>query len=106
MALVREFCGYLLGVAMCLMALALSGLAWLGLENEFGWQYALGAVVAGGIVRINVALPVGLFLYASNLWGWPMPQALAFATPGLVLVIPSFAVHLFTIVVGNPARRA
>lgn len=106
MALVREFCGYLLGVAMCLMALAFCGFAWLGLEHEFGWQYALAAVVAGGVVRINVALPVGLFLYAGNFWGWPIAPALAFSAPGLVLVLPSFAIGLFTTIVGNPARRA
>lgn len=105
MALVREFCGYLLGVALVLIALALCGLAWIGMEAEFGWQLALAAVVAGALVRVNAALPVGLFLYAGHAWGWELPAAVVFSLPGLLLVLPSAAVGLFSAIVGNPATR-
>ena len=39
----REFFGYALGLAFCIAALALCGLAWIGLEDMFGWRWALGA---------------------------------------------------------------
>ncbi len=103
--LVREFCGYLMGVAFCMIALALCGLGWLGMESEFGWKWALAAVVAGAVVRVNAALPIGLFLYASNVWDWPMPQALAFSAPGLILLLPSLATSIFVVLVGRPATR-
>lgn len=105
MALVREFCGYLLAVALVLIALALCGLAWIGLDAEFGWQVALAAVVAGAVIRVNAALPIGLFLYAGHAWGWDITAAVMFSLPGLMLVLPSTAVNLFTTIVGNPAAR-
>ncbi len=102
---VREFCGYLLGGALCIAALALCGLAWLGLEAELGWQWALAAVVVGAVARINVALPVGLYLYAGIFWGWPMAQALAFSAPGLLLVLPALGFGLLGLVVGRATAR-
>jgi thiamine transporter ThiT len=105
LSLFREFFGYLLGMAFCVLAVAACGLAWLGLEAEFGWQWALGAVVVGVIFRINIALPVGMFFYASHAWAWPLPQALAFSAPGLLLVLPTLAISLFAMLIGRPAAR-
>lgn len=105
MALLREFCGYLLGVALVLIALALCGLAWIGMEAEFGWQLALAAVVAGAVVRVNAALPLGLFLYASHAWNWELTAAVVFSLPGLLLVLPSTAIALFSAIIGSPITR-
>lgn len=102
---VRDIFGYLLGLAFCIGGLVLCGLAWAGLQNEFGWQIALGAVVLSLLIRINFPLIVGLFLYASNIWGWSTIESVAFAAPGLLLLLPSVATEVFTILVGSTARR-
>ena len=67
---VREFLGYVLGLAFCIAALALCGLAWLGLEDMFGWRWALGGVVVALMVRLNIPVLVGLYFYALNILGW------------------------------------
>ncbi len=101
----REFCGYLLGFAFCLAALALCGVAWIGLENQFGWQYSLIGIVACLAIRINFPLLVGLFFYATNVMAWGQLEAVAFASPGLLLLVPSIAAEIFSILLGVTARR-
>ncbi|MGL4541516.1 MAG: hypothetical protein ACRCUI_03285, partial [Polymorphobacter sp.] len=58
---IREFFGYALGLAFCIAALALCGLAWLGLEDMFGWRWALAGVVVCLLARVNVPVLVGLY---------------------------------------------
>ncbi|WP_188761275.1 hypothetical protein [Sandarakinorhabdus glacialis] len=101
----KEFCGYLLGVAFCLMAIALCAAAWVGLEDQFGWRLALGGVALSLLIRINFPLIVGLYLYASNVWGWGMPESITFALPGFLLFMPSIAVEVFGTLVSVAARR-
>jgi hypothetical protein len=101
----REFVGYMLGLAFCIAALTLCGLAWLGLENMFGWRWALGGVVICLVARVNVPVLVGLYLYALNVLGWSQAESFAFALPGLLIIVPSMAVEVFTVLVGSAARR-
>jgi hypothetical protein len=102
---VREFFGYVLGLAFCIAALALCGLAWLGLDDQFGWRWALGGVVLCLMVRVNIPVLVGLYFYALNILGWSQMESFAFALPGLLIIVPSMAVEVFTVLVGAVARR-
>lgn len=105
MQIVREFLGYTLGLAFCIAALALCGLAWLGLEDMFGWRWALGGVVVCLLARVNVPVLVGLYFYALNVLGWSQIESFAFALPGLLIIVPSMAVEVFSVLVGSAARR-
>jgi hypothetical protein len=105
MQTVREFFGYTLGLAFCIAALALCGLAWLGLENMFGWRWALGGIVVCLLARVNIPVIVGLYFYALNILDWSQMEAVAFALPGLLIIVPSMAVEVFTVLVGSTARR-
>lgn len=102
---VREFCGYVLGLAFCAFAVILCAFAWFGLDDMFGWQWALCGIAISLVARINFALVVGLYYYAFNILGWPMPESIAFALPGLMLIVPSFAIAIFGMIVGTAARR-
>jgi hypothetical protein len=101
----REVCGYVLGLAFCLLAVAMCGLAWIGLEDAFGWRWALGGVVVSMLLRINFPILIGLYLYAHNIMNWGTPESLAFAIPGFLLIIPSVAVEVFGTLVGAAVRR-
>ncbi len=95
MVSVRSACGYLLALCFCAAALILSGIAWFGLEAAMGWEWALIAVALSAIVSLNAPLLIGLYLYAQHQFGWPMPQALAFALPALFLLTPAIARESF-----------
>lgn len=101
----RELFGYILGVVFCIAAMVLCAFAWLGLDDMFGWRWALGAVVAGLLVRVNIPILVGLYFYALNILGWGQAESIAFAMPGLLIIVPSMAIEVFTVLVGAPARR-
>lgn len=102
---IREFIGYSLGLMFCIAALTLCGLAWLGLSDMFGWRWALGGVVICLLARINIPVLVGLYFYALNILHWSQAEAFAFALPGLLIIVPSLAVEVFTVLVGSAARR-
>ena len=102
---VRGFFGYMLGLAFCLAAIALCAVAWSGLEATFGWRWALGGVFGCMLMRLNLAVFVGLYFYASGILGWPMPDSIAFAVPGLLLITPGIAVSIFSFLVSTPVRR-
>ena len=104
MVVIRGACGYLLAMCFCAIALIFSAIAWFGLEAAFGWQWALVGVALGALAGINVPLLVGLYLYAHNQFGWPMPESVAFALPGLLLLLPSIARECFGFLVrlGQP----
>ncbi len=101
---VRGACGYLLGLCFCVAALILSTIAWFGLEAAFGWQWALVGVAASVLVQVNAPLVVGLYLYAHNQFGWPMPQSAVFALPSIFLLLPAIARESFGFLVrlGQP----
>lgn len=102
---IKDFCGFLLGLAFCAGALILCGFAWIGLVNAFGWKYALGGVIASMIIRINFPVVIGLYYYAHTVLGWPMVDSIAFALPGLLIILPSVATTVFGVLVGTGARR-
>lgn len=102
---IKDFCGYLLGLAFCAIALILCGIAWIGLENAFGWQWALGGVALAAAVRLNIPVVVGLYFYAQTVLGWPMVESIAFALPGFLILTPGVAVGIFGFFVGVAARR-
>jgi hypothetical protein len=102
----REFCGYLLGLGFCLLAVAMCGLAWMGLDDAFGWRLALGGVVVSLLLRINFPIMIGLYLYAHHMMNWGMAESIAFAIPGFLLIIPSIAVEVFGTLVGAAVRRS
>jgi hypothetical protein len=102
---IKDFFGYLLGLAFCLAALALCWIAWIGLEHQFGWRWALGGVVLGVVARINFPVVVGLYFYAHNLLDWPMAESIAFSLPGLLIIVPSVATAVLGMLVGTAARR-
>ncbi len=105
MGAVREFCGYLLALAFCLAAVLLCGIAWIGLQTVFGWEWALAGVAACVLARINIAVVVGLYYYAATSLGWPMAESIVFALPGLFILLPSTAVGVLGMLVGSAARR-
>lgn len=102
---IKDFCGYLLGLAFCAVALMLCGLAWIGLDNAFGWKWALGGVLLSILIRINFPVVVGLYFYAQTVLGWPMAESIAFALPGMLIILPSVATNVFGFLVGVAARR-
>ncbi len=101
----RDMFGYVLGLAFCAAGLVLCWFAWTGLEHEYGWQWSLAGVALSILIRINFPLIVGLFLYAHNIWGWDTATSVAFATPGLLLLLPSVAIEVFSLLVGSTGRR-
>jgi hypothetical protein len=86
------------------MALIFSAIAWFGLEAAFGWQWALIGVGISTLLGVNVPLLFGLYLYAQNQFGWPTSASIAFALPGLSLLLPSIARECFGFLVrlGQP----
>ena len=105
MAIVREFCGYLFGLAFAAVAVVLCGLAWMGLDDAFGWRWALGGIVMSLLVRINFPVLVGLFCYARNILGWGEIDSVVFALPGLLIATPAIASAVFGLFVATAARR-
>lgn len=102
---VRELCGYMLGLAFCVAIAVLCAFAWFGLESAFGWEWAIAGILLSVVVRINFPVVIGLYYYAYNIWCWPMPESIAFALPGLLIIIPSIAIEVFGFIVGTAARR-
>jgi len=91
----REFLGYLVGAAFASVAMLMMGLAWIGLEQVFNWQMALGLLVFSLFIRVNLFLLGGIYLFASQVWGLPMLEALVFTLPSLMYVAPIVTMPLF-----------
>ena len=102
---VRDLFGYLLALGFCLFAIVLCGTAWTGLQHAFGTQWALGIVAACVLARINFAVVVGLYFYATDFFGWPMAESIAFALPGVLILMPSIALGVLGFLAGSAARR-
>ncbi len=105
MQTIRELCGYVMGLAFCVAAVIMCGVAWIGLEDMFGWRWALGIVALGLASRINFPVVLGLYFYANRVMGWPELDSAAFAIPGLLIILPSVALHVFGVFVSTTARR-
>lgn len=81
--------GCLLAIGMLVLGIVQIVAGWIGLEDAFGWGWAVAATAAFFLLRFSLPLTVGAFLCAKNVWGWHWAGALAFAAPGLILMIPS-----------------
>ena len=100
----RDIMGYISGIVFCLGGMVLCYLAWLGLSDEFGWRWALAGIGVCLLIRVNIPLLVGLVYFAHNIWGWPLPESVGFAIPGVLFLLPSIATDLFSFLVGTTAR--
>jgi hypothetical protein len=101
----RDIFGYFMGLLFCIVSIGMCAVAWAGLEASFDWRWALGGVVGCLLARLNVAIFVGLYFYASGMLGWPMIDSISFAVPGLMLITPGVAVAIFSFLVSTPVRR-
>lgn len=59
-----------------------------GLADAAGVGWALGALAMLVLVRLSLPITVGAFLCASEVWRWHWAGALAWALPGLLVVLP------------------
>jgi hypothetical protein len=75
---------------------------WAGIDHNFGWGWALGAVVAAFFLRFTIPIVIGCFICAHDIWGWNWFFALLFAAPGLAFMIPSVLASVFSAV--SPKR--
>ena len=59
-----------------------------GIENRFGWAWAVVALTAAMGFRLSRPLVVAAYIHAMNPWGWPLAMAALFATgPQIWLLI-------------------
>jgi|TARA_B110000503_G_C7047065_1_gene370675 hypothetical protein len=61
---------------------------YIGIEHEFGAGWAFFAIALFIMLRISLPLMIGMFLCATNVWGWHWFYALLFTAPTLVFLIP------------------
>lgn len=71
------------------------GAAYLGIEHHIGHFWGWAAVFVALAFRFTLPAVVGSFYGATDVWGWHWAIALAFASPGLALMLPGIAVGLF-----------
>ena len=94
--------GGIVVLAFILYGLLFMGLGYLGIENAFGWGWAVLAVILA-IVRFTIPISVGAFLYTYNVLGWHWFWAGAFAAPTLLFMFPAFLIALFEVM--NDKRK-
>jgi hypothetical protein len=51
-----------------------------GINQGFGWIWAVVAVIAAMGFRFSLPLVVAAYIHAMNAWGWPLAMAALFAT--------------------------
>ena len=51
-----------------------------GINQGFGWIWAVVAVIAAMGFRLSLPLVVAAYIHAMNAWGWPLAMAALFAT--------------------------
>ena len=69
--------------------------SYLGIEYELGAWWATIAIVLSLMFRSSLLIMIGAFLGAFYVWEWHWFWALAFAAPGLLLIVPGAAVQIF-----------
>jgi hypothetical protein len=93
----RLLCRYIFGPGYCLLLVAMAGFAWAGLDQAIGTGYALAAIGVGLLLRFNVAVIVGLYLYAGNSLGLSPVGTILFAAPGVLMLMPIFVSTVFSL---------
>ncbi len=105
METIGQILGFMLTALFCLLGLAMFAVAWTGLTSEISWQWAAGVIIASFVVRLYLPIAVGAFLFAHNIWGWPLPESVLFALPWLIFLSPSIAASVFSISSSAMVRR-
>lgn len=86
----------LLGLAILLLIFGVFfffvGTAYDGLEDSFGRGWAIAGIVCLFVFRIGLPIVIGVYLAATNLWGWEWYWAVLLAMPGLILAVPALVV--------------
>lgn len=82
------------------LSLANIVVGFMGIENEWGFGWAVGAIFLALLFRFTLPLTIGAFYGALNIFGWHWFFALLFAAPGLALLIPGSMIALFSFVGG------
>ena len=95
MAAAREFLGYLMGAIYASVAILMMVMAWMGVDSMFGWQLALGLLVFSLMIRVNLFVLFGAYLFASHVWGFSPLEAVVFMLPGLMFLSPAVITTLF-----------
>jgi hypothetical protein len=70
------------------------GAGWAGIEDSFGWGWAVAAAIAALMFRFTIPIVFGAFLCAQNIWGWHWAFAALFAAPGLLFMVPALLATL------------
>jgi hypothetical protein len=95
MAAAREFLGYLMGAIFASVAILMMVMAWVGVDKVFGWQLAAVLLVFSLIIRVNLFVLMGSYLFASHVWGFDPLQSVVFVLPGLMFLSPGIITTLF-----------
>ncbi|MGD9471035.1 MAG: hypothetical protein AB7G24_02975 [Novosphingobium sp.] len=74
---------------------------------EYYWGFWASAIVIGLCFMFRFSLPITVFSFlgAMHVWGWPWYGALAFAAPGIVLIVPSILASVIDLMKGAASRK-
>ena len=81
--------GVLGGILFLIVGIVQIYVGFIGIEYHLGSGFAFGALFLGFFFRIMLPLTIGTFFGALDVWGWPWYGALAFATPGILFILPA-----------------
>ena len=81
--------GVLGGILFLIVGIVQIYVGFIGIEYHLGSGFAFGALFLGFFFRIMHPLTIGTFFGALDVWGWPWYGALAFATPGILFILPA-----------------
>jgi hypothetical protein len=95
MAQARELLGYIMGAIFASIALLMMVLAWMGLNDAYSWKMALGLLVFSMIIRVNLFLVAGCYLFAHSVWGFSVFESMIFALPSLMYIAPAVSMPMF-----------
>ena len=80
---------YLFGIIFVIWGIAQFRAGYDGIFAYAGISWAITAIVVAFIFRFTLPITIGAFYGALIIWDWPWYWALIFASPGLLLMIPS-----------------
>lgn len=84
MNVMRRLPGLFVAVVLASVGGALMLLAWFGLEQRFGWPWAVLALLLSWMGGLNAFTIVGAFFFAHDYLHWPLAQSLALSAVGLM----------------------
>lgn len=78
-------CVLILGMGALFVAQCYAG--YHGISHHWGIEWAIAAIVLAFFFQFTLPITVGSYFGAIYLWHWPWYGALAFATPGMALML-------------------